>query len=995
MRLQRAIALLFAAMLAMACIPALAQTYSTECENILAPADNWTVCPGNTDGAVSQVTRLNATDPYAYGGSGLKIVDNRTADDTGKLLIRGVSTFPFGGSATAVVRMKTTADQAFSALKSPLDASGPWGRSFILIFTTATPGDLAPVKRAIGLAVRPDSAMVVNSSGLSVYGSAIPGDNTHFVTWTIVGQNHGNDFEIYRDGVLVSSGSTNSSPEPTLSIGSPNGGLDGYDGVVLASTPNITAGSWIFDRVAYKAGADPTWQPWAAPTGSVSGVISKVGDPSVKIGDARVVLRKGQSIVATTATASDGTYSFAGVDPEQYTVTVSADGYFSKSTVVVVASAAVTANLGLSAVPKLGNLVYDDFDTDPGELTATKDAQQLPWVKTSAEVPGGSYYSGGTLSLYGSPLAYPCGVSIGEGFAPANVDISVDVQQTGFLGGILYRQTLPCVYDTYSYNGTAQTAAQAGYLVFVWPELNTVALFRNGKTIASVNPSLNWSEPHKLRVIAYGNYHEVLIDGQRAISANDSGKLTGGYVGLVRYTAPYILDNFNVQPLTAGSSLGTISGSVYDAAVPSTKLLGATVWLVSGTAVLGSSVADANGNYSLSVPSLSQLTLITTMTNYNNKTVVFESVFGSNTVNIAMDRDATYRATAKAAKASAVGTEVFLAGKIITASWSGNTMYIEEPNRSSGIKVTLPTVDSSLATKIRKTVDVRGILRADAATGELYIQGTTVTVANLAKVAFKPVLMNGRTVLDKASGADVTGLDAKVVGKVTAVNSPTDFTINDGSGDLKVVVDPVVGLDPWPAIGDFVDAEGIISLDGASPQTAARCVRLWTTNANWIPAEIAGYESTNPITGWTFEDYTGGVGKLTWDTTNPHSGTTCAHFVSTAGYGSGIYMQIWRDVPGPIWDDEYEVSCWVRGAGVVSAGMTSQMSDWGSWEMNLPSGDYGWTKFATNFIYKGSNWSSARDMLNFLVRNNCTELAVDDWCFRNARGSIHILEPAP
>lgn len=1047
MKLRSYLIPLCVAALAMTCVPALAQ-YVTECENISPPADGWSVCLSATaaPGTPSNVMKFNVSDPYAYGGSGLKVIDGLTGTD-GNLFLRGISSVPFSKQATVVVRLKTTGDEAFTA--------SPWSRTLILSFLSES-----TTKRAIGLSVRPTATAVINSNGDTFYPGSFQYacDNTRFVTYTIcgsvddgVGSAKRASAEVYRNGnLIISTGATiNSSPETQIHNGSPDN--KGYDMVVLGSAPSACAGSYIFDRVAWKAGLDPAWQPWGTPTGSISGVISKVGDPSVKVDQATVTLSSGQSMV----TGPDGAYSFTGLDPESYTIGVSAPGYLAKtvSASTTLAVPAAVRDISMPVLPAAGPAVYDDFEMeDPpaeGEVGRTDDSQRLPWLKQSDQAGNGTdYYCGyGTLTMNPcTTLTLPHGFSIGGGLLPANVDVTVDMSimsAANWGGGIMYRQTQPCIYDNYplvpegatEYTVVApydqsstvypkQAPEAAGYLVFFDTGKQTANLWRNG-LLKQAATSIDWNQPHQVRIVAFGDYHELRVDGAIILTALDSGKLTGGYVGLTRYEAQTMVDRISVQPLGAGSSLCTISGSVYDAASPSTKLAGALITLSDGRTV----TTDANGAYSFGLSSLSETTVTAKVTAYVSKSVVLEPVIGTNTVNFALDADAAYHATIAGAKAAAVGSAVQVAGKVITAQWGGTTFYIEEADRSAGIRVVRAFPDALLYTKISCRVDVGGALRADAETGELYIDASSVYEPSVAKVFLKPVTMNGRTVLDKAAGTDVTGLDVKVVGKVTAVNSPADFTIDDGSGAVKVLVGTALNVPVpfvFPQVNDYVSVEGAVSLTGATPESAVRCIRPWNTNGNFLKARVV---SSQPVWIAGFEKNGGSFTDNFWAGVDWWPGNTNATFTFLGYDATGVtrptsmsgavYCEMKSSTPWsgnsgasiiatwpasddpfktPTMDCEYEASCWARGVGNGSAGV-NKLTTYSLYtpgdEVVFPAGDFDWQKFSITWRYGMSNWRGWNDFIVITTQcwDTCTAIQVDDYFLGYARGTVKQIDP--
>ena len=73
------------------------------------------------------------------------------------------------------------------------------------------------------------------------------------------------------------------------------------------------------------------------------------------------------------------------------------------------------------------------------------------------------------------------------------------------------------------------------------------------------------------------------------------------------------------------------------------------------------------------------------------------------------------------------------------------------------------------------------------------------------------------------------------------------------------------------------------------------------------------------------------------------------------------------------------------------------LEGWGSFAYNLPGGDFGWQNVGAKFRFAGSYWGAwnVNMQINCNITELCTTLAVDDFHVRYARGSIHVLQPAP
>ena len=225
--------------LALAICTAPAAAYVEQAENI--PGLLGTTWSNKTSASKASVSVI--TDPLASGGQALRIVDSSTsANDDGKLIYMTTAAGALNGSATAVIRVRTDYDSTFT---------NNWNRCCILSFVIGpTHGT---TRRAIGLAIKQHDAAVVNNLGATIYNGPVAGDNTDYVTWTIVARDYGWKFDLYRNGVKVIDNWDNGSAS--------EGNIGAMDGLSIAASSSNGTGTVIIDWVAYKAGEDPTWNP--------------------------------------------------------------------------------------------------------------------------------------------------------------------------------------------------------------------------------------------------------------------------------------------------------------------------------------------------------------------------------------------------------------------------------------------------------------------------------------------------------------------------------------------------------------------------------------------------------------------------------------------------------------------------------------------------------------------------------------------------------------
>ncbi|MCC6484843.1 MAG: S8 family serine peptidase [Armatimonadetes bacterium] len=191
-------------------------------------------------------------------------------------------------------------------------------------------------------------------------------------------------------------------------------------------------------------------------------------------------------------------------------------------------------------------------------------------------------------------------------------------------------------------------------------------------------------------------------------------------------------------------------------------------------------------------------------------------------------------ASISAIKALPDGDQVLLNGKIVTA---GSTqeypqyLYIEETNRSSGIRVaTAQTLQEGDSVTVRGTIQTLN--------GERFIDASSVTVNLSGNPAILPLVMRlsslGGGALNPNTpgvhtgyGLNNIGLLVKVGGQVESVSADS-FTINDGSSynSDPVTAKVLCGTLAKPAAGDFVTVTGISTMEPDGSGGYRRVVRV-------------------------------------------------------------------------------------------------------------------------------------------------------------------------
>jgi len=119
----------------------------------------------------------------------------------------------------------------------------------------------------------------------------------------------------------------------------------------------------------------------------------------------------------------------------------------------------------------------------------------------------------------------------------------------------------------------------------------------------------------------------------------------------------------------------------------------------------------------------------------------------------------------------------------------------------------------------------------------------------------------------------------------------------------------------------------------------------------------AGFEEVYPgndAPGWGW--YARAKCGFRSETADPHSGKRCLVFWDESDLAPEVYGRLHQGVP-VLPGVEYELSLWIRGQEVASG---LHLGDWVSFQLNVPSGTYGWQKISTHFarrtISAASTW---------------------------------------
>ena len=252
---------------------------------------------------------------------------------------------------------------------------------------------------------------------------------------------------------------------------------------------------------------------------------------------------------------------------------------------------------------------------------------------------------------------------------------------------------------------------------------------------------------------------------------------------------------------TPGAPVTTVSGHVYVDGVD-----GSGVTVTAGAENNASTTTDASGNYTLPGMPCGSQPMSASKSGYAPDANTVTLAAGGDIINFALGTPPAPVPISRLSQLNAVagdGTRVRITNaKIVTVSsgvFAGNAVYIEETDRTCGIKVVLP---AGLSVTAGNGITLTGTLTSDA-NSERYIDCDTIDSND------------GSTAAPKAVGVandgatNLVGMLVKVWGSTTAGSG--FVTINDGSlfpdGKSGLTVS-TTGI--TKAIGSFLSVTGIV-----------------------------------------------------------------------------------------------------------------------------------------------------------------------------------------
>lgn len=320
-------------------------------------------------------------------------------------------------------------------------------------------------------------------------------------------------------------------------------------------------------------------------TGLLSGTVKDAVTNNTLSG-ATITVLQGSTIVTTATSGAQGTFSISNLSPGNYTVTTALSNYQTlSSSVTIISNQTTTLNPLLQALPGNVSGVITNSQTSLGLGGATVSVSSGATVVASTTANGSGNYS-------------ITGLAAGSYTLTASLNNFVAVSQS----------------ITISSNATlTQNLAltpQVGIVTGIVQDLNslsllggaTVTLLQGSTVVATTTTSLA------------GVYSFSVLPGSYTIRVSNTNYITATVAANVLSNATVIVN------ITLVASPGSVSGVVKDA-ISATALNGATVQVLQGSTIVGSTVTNSSGNYSITGISPGSYTLSTSLANYTTSTV--------------------------------------------------------------------------------------------------------------------------------------------------------------------------------------------------------------------------------------------------------------------------------------------------------------------------------------------------------------------------------------
>lgn len=449
-------------------------------------------------------------------------------------------------------------------------------------------------KQSIGATVQAGATTTVDFALMTNPGS-ISGTVTDVVTTNPIA---GALVQVFNGSIVVGSADTDGSGNYTISDLAPGNyavaaSADGYQSKIVGAS--VTGGATITVDFALEI-----------PPGTIEGTVTEAttGNP---IPGATINVFQGVTLVASVLTDSNGQYSISEFAPGDYLVTANADLHQQQVKAgTVTANATTTIDFALDPNPgAIAGQVTDAVTTDPiaGAIIKVYSGQIL--VSTALSDPNGDYQipnlSPGNYILTASKATYQTQAK--GATVTAGTTTIIDFALVAPPGAIA---------------GTVTDAVTTNPIVGA-----RVSVFSGQAFIAGALTDVNGN--YTIPDLAPGQYTVIASAGTNYQTAAQGATVVGGMTTTV---------DFALQP-NPGKISGTITNEVNGTPIP-----GASILVLQNFTIIGSTLTDANGNYSINDLAPGNYTVIANAPNFSIA-IVGAIVTGGNTkvVNFALKAD--------------------------------------------------------------------------------------------------------------------------------------------------------------------------------------------------------------------------------------------------------------------------------------------------------------------------------------------------------------------
>ncbi|MBI2844442.1 MAG: carboxypeptidase regulatory-like domain-containing protein [Armatimonadetes bacterium] len=561
--------------------------------------------------------------------------------------------------------------------------------------------------------------------------------------------------------------------------------------------------------------------------GVIQGTVSDATNPSVKLANATVSLSNGQ----WTMTDENGNYFFAAMSNGTYQVTASKVNYITSAATSVTlddAHLTVTANFALSQVSlpaplPATEIVLDTFSRTGPALGVTEDSNHYAWETLT---PDTSTVAGELLSLQalGTPDS---GEVYIDSWMPKDFEMMCKFRKRDWSGNAnytyLFHYRAPAKYDIRGYQFGLYNNGYDYKMI-------------NGFNVGAGTGGNDWTQWHDLHVKIEGNRHRVWLDGHGELDWTDNTWLNGGYIGFAGGADTGTVEIDDLTFFDPVPRLATVAAVLTYPDDKGMSIEGPTVASVgSGFFML----ADAGGSPSIKVYSpipvqVGQQPYIegVLMSQGTERIISAARVFGT--------LEPALRLSDLGGRADGSGVEL-TDPKSVSAILADGSLYIEELDRSAGIKVVGITAARG------DQITIKAVLGTDS-NGERSLNGAMI-LTKTSGSPLEPLALNNKALgggagayqpgITGESGPNNIGLLVTAYGKVENPGD-NDFYLNDGSGvSVHVLLPAGSGV---PAADMFVIVTGISSceIDGGNTLRAIK-----SAGPVHVPAGADGIGTSN------------------------------------------------------------------------------------------------------------------------------------------------------